>query len=96
MGGKLMNYVCQKECFFDRRYLVGEVITNKKVYDALKPFFKTEKDAGVVINNASGVLPTSTMTELATKDRPQLPEIPDVLGGSKTKTAQKTSSATKK
>lgn len=88
-----MNYVCHRRCFFNRVYEVGETVSDDRIYNALKPNFTPQSKASVETPKDDVVEPT-TFTEVATKEKPKLPEIPDVLGKAKT-TARKTS-ATKK
>lgn len=89
-----MNYVCQRPCFFDRLYKAGDVVTDERVYEALKPHFVPEGKSGVQIEAHEDKLEPTTFSEVATKEKPKLPEIPDVLGKPKA-TARKTSAAKK-
>lgn len=84
-----MKYICQKECFFDRRYLAGEVIDNDAVYKALPSCFKPERNA--TVEPEVKIEGSTTMTEVATKEKPKLPEIPDVLGKARTTKARSAS-----
>lgn len=78
-----MRYVCQRRCFFNKLYKEGDVVTDERVYKALKRHFKPEGESEIEMPKPDKEVP-KTFTELATKDKPKLPEIPDVLGKPKT------------
>lgn len=88
-----MVYICQRPCFFDRVYKPGDAVSDERVYQALKPNFLPEGKSVVEPEKEDALEPT-TFSELATKQKPPLPDIPEVLGKPKT-TARKTSASKK-